>query len=75
MKMEKILLFMRSKYRERKPDINDPQTKNEIELVNKNKFDYNKKLLEQIRDEKFTDTSFLQLEKEEIQTLTINHQR
>ncbi|MDC3016686.1 SurA N-terminal domain-containing protein [Candidatus Pelagibacter sp.] len=70
---ENFIIYEIKNIEKRKPDINDPETKNEITelVIQKNKFDYNKKLLEQIRDEKFTDTTFLQLGEKEIQTLTI----
>ena len=53
---------------EKKPNVNDKQTKDEIlELVvQKNKFDYNRKLLEQIRDKKFNDQKFSELGKNQI---------
>ena len=59
---------------ERKPDINDAQTKKEIiKLVSqKNKFDYNKQLLEQIRDKKFNNNDFLKLGNNNIKTITLN---
>ena len=41
-------------------------------VVQKNKFDYNKKLLEQIRNKKFGDNEFLKLGKNKIQSLTLN---
>ena len=59
---------------EKKPNINDKQTKEEILklVVQKNKFDYNKKILEQIRDKKFSDKEFTELGKDQILTHTIN---
>ena len=74
---ENFIIYEIKNIEKKKPDINDPETKNEISelVIQKNKFDYNKKLLEQIKDEKFTDTSFLQLGKKEIQTLTIKSVR
>ena len=58
----------------RKPNISDIQTKKEIlELVNqKNKFDYNRKLLEKIRDKKFTENDFLEFGKDNIQSIILN---
>ena len=58
----------------KKPDINDPQTKNElVRLISqKNKFEYNQKLLKQIRDKKFTENDFLNLGKDGIQSLKFN---
>ena len=55
---------------EKKPNINDKQIKDEIlELVvQKNKFDYNRKILEQIRDKKFNDKEFAELGKDQVLT-------
>ena len=71
---ENFIIYEIKKKEERKPDLNDPQTKDEIIklIVQKNKFDYNKNLLEQIRDKKFTEKNFLQLGNENIQSLTLN---
>src|SRR6056300_595680 len=58
----------------KKPDLNDDQTKKEIlELViQKNKFDYNRSLLEKIRDKNFTEEDFVNLGTSEIQSLKLN---
>ena len=58
----------------KKPDLNDDQTKKEIlELVTqKNKFDYNRSLLEKIRDKNFTEEDFVNLGTNEIQSLKLN---
>ena len=58
----------------KKPDLNDDQTKKEIlELVTqKNKFDYNRSLLEKIRDRSFTEEDFINLGTNEIQSLKLN---
>jgi peptidyl-prolyl cis-trans isomerase D len=58
----------------KKPDLNDDQTKKEIlELVTqKNKFDYNRSLLEKIRDKSFTEEDFINLGTNEIQSLKLN---
>ena len=60
--------------KEKKPDINDTQIKKEILqlIVQRNKFDYNKKLLEKIKDKKFSENDFLELGKEKINFLTLN---
>ena len=59
---------------QRKPDLNDDQIKNEIkELVyQKNKFEFNRNLLEKIKDKRFTDDDFLNLGENQIQTLKLN---
>jgi peptidyl-prolyl cis-trans isomerase D len=58
----------------KKPDLNNDQTKKEIlELVTqKNKFDYNRSLLEKIRDKSFTEEDFINLGTNEIQSLKLN---
>ncbi len=59
---------------QRKPDLNDNQIKKEvIELVSqKNKFDYNKNLFEKIQNKEFTNDDFLNLGKDQIQSLKLN---
>jgi peptidyl-prolyl cis-trans isomerase D len=58
----------------KKPDLSDNQTKKEIlELVTqKNKFDFNRSLLEKIRDKNFTEEDFVNLGTNEIQSLKLN---
>ncbi len=58
----------------KKPNLSDDQTKKEIlELVTqKNKFDYNRSLLEKIRDRSFTEEDFINLGTNEIQSLKLN---
>ena len=58
----------------KKPDLSDDQTKKEIlELMTqKNKFDYNRSLLEKIRDKNFTEEDFVNLGTNEIQSLKLN---
>ena len=41
-------------------------------MVQKNNFDYNRNLLEQIREKKFNDNEFLELGKDQIQLLTLS---
>ena len=52
---DNYVLYKINSNEQKKPDLNDKQTKNEvIELViQKNKFDYNKKLLDQIKNSQF----------------------
>ena len=71
---ENFIIYKIENLKEKQPDISDAQIKKEIlELViQKNKFDYNKKLLEQIRDKKFTEKDFLNFGKDNIQLLTLN---
>ena len=71
---ENFILYKIEKIQEKKPDVNDPQTKDEILklVIQKNKFDYNKKLLDEIQNKKFTDNKFLELGKNKTQSLTFN---
>ena len=59
---------------ETEPDLNDKQIKQEvIELVSqKNKFDYNKDLLDKITNKQFDNAIFLQMGKGNIQTTKLN---
>ena len=68
------VLYEIKKIEEKEPDLNDGQTKNEIiDLVyQKNKFDYNRKLLEKIQDKKFKNDDFLNMGKDALQTTTLN---
>jgi len=56
------------------PDLSDNQIKQEVlELVfQKNKFDYNKELLNKITNKQFENNDFLKMGKEEIQTIKLN---
>ena len=70
-----IIFFIKLENIEKKePDLNDNQTKKEIiELVSqKNKFDYNKQLLEKINNKKFNNNDFLKMGKNQIQTIKLN---
>ena len=71
---ENFIIYKINDLREKKPDIVDQQIKDEILklVVQKSKFEYNSKLLEQIRAEKFDDNNFSKLGKDNIQLLTLN---
>ncbi len=71
---ENFIIYKIESLEQKKPDINDVQTKNEIKelIIQKDKFDFNRKLLEQIRDDKFNDDDFLNLGKDKIQSLKFN---
>ena len=71
---ENFIIYKINNLTQRKPNIKDNQTKDEIlELISeKYKFDYNRKLLEQIRNKKFSRNNFLNLGKNKIQSLKIN---
>ncbi len=70
---ENFILFKIDNIQEKKPDINDLEIKDEIFnlVVQKNKFDYNKKILEQINNKEFTENKFLEFG-DKIQSLTLN---
>ena len=59
---------------ETEPDLDDKQIKQEVlELVSqKNKFDYNKDLLDKITNKQFNNANFLQMGKGNIQTIKLN---
>lgn len=71
---ENFIIYHIDSLKEKKPNINDKQTKDEILkiVVEKSKFDYNRNLLEQIRDKKFDNNEYLKLGKDRIQFLTLN---
>ena len=71
---EDFIIYKIENLKEKQPDINDAQTKKEIVelVVQKNKYDYNKKLLDQIRDKKFSQSDFLNLGKDSVESLTLN---
>ena len=71
---ENYIIYKVDNLEEKKPDINDKQFKKEILklVVQKNKFDYNRKILEQIRNKKFEDKDFLGYGKEKILSHTLN---
>ena len=68
------ILYNIRNIQERKPDLNDIQTKQEVsELVNqKNKFDYNKMLLDKIRNKEFNNSDFLKMGNNRIQNIELN---
>ena len=69
-----FVLFEISKIDLKNPDLKDNQIKKEIlELIyQKNKFDYNKKLLERISSKNFDDIEFQNMGGNNIQTKTLN---
>ena len=71
---ENFIIYKIENVQEKKPDLDDPETKNEILklVVQKNKFTYSRELLEKIRDKNFTKNNFLELGKDQIQYLTLN---
>ena len=71
------VLYKINKTELRIPDLSDEQTKNEIiELISqKNKFDYNRNLLEKIRNKKFNNNDFLQMGQNKIENIKLNSNR
>ena len=71
---ENFILYKINSIEEKKPNINDLKIKSEILklVVQKNKFDYNKTLLERIKNKQFLENDFLELGKNNIQSLTLN---
>ena len=71
---ENFILYKIENIQNKEPDLNDPMTKKEITelVIQKNKFDYNKKLLEKIKNKQFNKEDFLKLGKNEIQSHTFN---
>ena len=69
-----FILYQITSINEREPDLNDEETKNEIlELFSqKNKFDYNRKLLEKIQNEEFSENDFINMSEDKIETITLN---
>ena len=68
------ILYKINKNEERKPNLDDLQTKDEVlEFVyQKNKFDYNAKLIENIQANKFNDKDFVKLGQNNIENITLN---
>ena len=71
------ILYKINKSEQRKPDLNDDEIKKEIiELIHqKNKFDYNKELIDQITKKSFTEENFLKMSQKNINTITLNSVR
>ena len=71
------ILYKIDKSEERTPDLNDTETKDEIiQLIHqKNKFDYNKDLIDQITNKNFTNEKFDEMSQKNISTITINSVR
>ena len=71
------ILYKIDKSEQRTPDLTDPEIKNEItELIHqKNKFDYNKNLINQITNKSFTNEKFLKMSQNNTSTITLNSVR
>ena len=68
------ILYQINKSEEKSPNLNDAEFKQDIInlILQKNKFDFNKELLEKIQNKKFNDNDFLKLGKDKVQTTTLN---
>ena len=68
------IVYKIQKINQRKPDLNDDQTKREIiDIVfQKNKFDYNQELINKINNNEFNNNDFLKMGQNQIQTLELN---
>ncbi len=71
---DNYVLYKINNTEEKKPDLTDDQTKNEvIELViQKNKFDYNKKLLDKIKNSEFSNDDFIKMGQNKINNIKLN---
>ncbi len=71
---DNYVIYKINKKELKKPDLEDIQTKNEIlELISQNdKFDFNKNLLEKIREDKFDNDEFLKMGQNKIQSIKLN---
>ena len=68
------ILYQINKSEQRTPDLNDSELKEEIInlVVQKNKFDFNKELLEKIQNNEFDNNDFIRLGNNKIETTLIN---
>jgi len=71
---ENFIIYKIENVEEKKPNIDDPQTKDEIIklVIEKSKFEFNRELLQKIRNKKFNNSDFLELGKNLIQSITLN---
>ena len=69
-----FVLYQVKSINEREPNLNDEETKNEIlELFSQeNKFDYNRKLLQQIKNKEFNENDFKMMSKEKMESIKID---
>ena len=71
---DNYILYTIVNIEKKKPDLKDDQTKKEIvELISqKNKFEYNRELLDRIRNNKFSDSDFLKMSENNVQSTKLN---
>ena len=68
------ILYKIENIEQKKPDLSDVQTKEEVlQLVyQKNKFDYNRQLLDRIRNKDFKNEDFLKMGQDTVKTIKLN---
>tara|TARA_Y100000816_G_scaffold282022_1_gene257211 strand:+ start:41 stop:1459 length:1419 start_codon:yes stop_codon:yes gene_type:complete len=68
------ILYEVQNLEERKPDITDIQTKNEVKelIFQKNKYEYNRKLIEKISKKEFNNQNFLKMAEKNLETTKLN---
>ena len=68
------ILYEVQNLEERKPDITDIQTKNEVKelIFQKNKYEYNRKLIEKISKKEFNNQDFLKMAEKNLETTKLN---
>tara|TARA_B100000902_G_scaffold178802_1_gene172042 strand:- start:2566 stop:3984 length:1419 start_codon:yes stop_codon:yes gene_type:complete len=71
---DEYILYNISKIEKRKPDLKDKQTREELAklIYQKEKFDFNKKLIKQIQNKEFKNSNFLEMGKNKIETAKLN---
>ncbi len=71
---DNYILYEIEKIDQRKPDLLDAQTKDEvIELISqKNRFDYNQKLLNKINNKQFDENEFFKMAQNNLETIKLN---
>ncbi len=71
---DNYVLYHIKNIEQKKPNLDDQQTKKEIiSLVSqKNKFDYNRELLEKIRDKNFNNDDFIKMGQDKVQSIKLN---
>ena len=71
---DNFVIYKIDNIQERKPDIKDPNTKEEVLelLIQKNKFKYNRELLEKIENKNFFENDFIKIGKNKIQSITLD---
>ena len=68
------ILYNITNIQKKEPSLDDNKTRNEIIelLIQKNKFDYNRNLLDKIRNKKFSNKDFEEIGKKDIQSIKLN---